>query len=238
MTEPSFIWWCSFQNNSLPDYGTKTWANRELLAIKLALEEWRHLLVDHKNHGYLLMAKRPNARQAWWTLFVFSLHYWAGSRNTKADVLSQRYCSATSPDNQGTILPPSCFINTLTWEMSELIGNSLPHHVPEKCPAEHTFVPPCLQARLITWALTIPSMGHPGAQGTYEPLSTKYWWPNMRSEIACFVSSCYTYVMSKTPSYTYGLVNAPSTSNVSMDTHLNRFHYWPAWFPRLHCSFL
>ncbi len=50
--------------------------NRELLAIKLALEEWRHwlegtqepfiVLTDHKNLEYLREAKRLNPRQARW----------------------------------------------------------------------------------------------------------------------------------------------------------------------------
>lgn len=52
--------------------------NHELLAIKLALEEWRHWLegsvqpfivwTDHKNLAYLQNAKRFNARQARWAL--------------------------------------------------------------------------------------------------------------------------------------------------------------------------
>ncbi len=53
--------------------------NRELLAIKLALEEWRHwlegaqhpfvVITDHKNLQYLQEAKRLNPRQARWALF-------------------------------------------------------------------------------------------------------------------------------------------------------------------------
>ncbi len=52
--------------------------NRKLLAIKLALEEWRHwlegaahpflVLTDHKNLQYLREAKRLNPRQARWAL--------------------------------------------------------------------------------------------------------------------------------------------------------------------------
>lgn len=48
--------------------------NRELLAIKLALEEWRHwfegseipfvVWTDHKNLAYVQSANRLNARQA------------------------------------------------------------------------------------------------------------------------------------------------------------------------------
>lgn len=63
--------------------------NSELLAIKLVLEEWQHWLegtaqpftvwTDHKNLAYLQSAKRLNARQARWALFItrfsFSITY-------------------------------------------------------------------------------------------------------------------------------------------------------------------
>ncbi len=63
--------------------------NRELLAVRLALGEWRHWLegaarpflvwTDHKNLEYIHSAKRLNARQARWALyfgrFNFSLSY-------------------------------------------------------------------------------------------------------------------------------------------------------------------
>ena len=53
--------------------------NRELLVVKLALEEWHHWLegaelpfivwTDHKNLSYIQSAKRLNSRQARWALF-------------------------------------------------------------------------------------------------------------------------------------------------------------------------
>ncbi|KAK3548309.1 hypothetical protein QTP70_009578 [Hemibagrus guttatus] len=61
--------------------------NRELLAIKFALEEWRHwlegakhpftVLTDHKNLEYLRAAKRLNPRQARWApiLHPIQLHF-------------------------------------------------------------------------------------------------------------------------------------------------------------------
>lgn len=60
---------------------------RELLEVKLALEEWRHwlegaahpflVLMHHKNLEYLKTAKRFNSCQVWWALFflhVFNSH--------------------------------------------------------------------------------------------------------------------------------------------------------------------
>ncbi len=66
--------------------------NRELLAIKLALEEWRHwlegaqhpfeVITDHKNLEYIRSAKRLNPRQARWALFftrfLFTITYRPG----------------------------------------------------------------------------------------------------------------------------------------------------------------
>ncbi len=72
--------------------------NRELLAVKLALEEWRHWLegsgvpfivwTDHKNLEYIKSAKRLNSRQARWALFFgrfdFSISYRPGFQEHQA----------------------------------------------------------------------------------------------------------------------------------------------------------
>lgn len=57
--------------------------NRELLAVKLALEEWRHWLegaekpfiiwMDLKNLAYIQLAKELNSRQARWALFFWKI---------------------------------------------------------------------------------------------------------------------------------------------------------------------
>ena len=79
--------------------------NRELLVVKVALEEWRHWLegaqhlflvwTDHKNLEYIKQAKRLNSRQARWALFFnrfcFTLSYRLGSQNIKPDALSCIY---------------------------------------------------------------------------------------------------------------------------------------------------
>ncbi len=76
--------------------------NGELLAIKLALEEWRHWLeggchpfvvyTDHRNLEYLQEAKRLNTRQArsaLFTWFHFIISYCPGTKNTMADAFSR-----------------------------------------------------------------------------------------------------------------------------------------------------
>ncbi len=77
--------------------------NRELLAIKLALEEWRHwlegaqhpfiILTDQKNLQYLRDAKRLNPQQAQWALFFTrfnsTISYRPGPKNLRVDALSR-----------------------------------------------------------------------------------------------------------------------------------------------------
>ncbi|XP_041430600.1 uncharacterized protein LOC121397614 [Xenopus laevis] len=100
-------------------------ADRELLAIKLALEEWRYLLegakhpilifTDHRNLEYLRSAKRLRPRQARWALFFmrfnFHLTYRPGTKNTKADALSRMFSpQPDSHESSETILGPNHFL--------------------------------------------------------------------------------------------------------------------------------
>lgn len=100
---------------------------RELLAVKLALEEWRHWLegaehsffvwTDHNNISYIQTAKRLNSLHAWWALFFgqfnFTLTYRLGSRNSKPEALSHQYVPDKSPTNPDTIVPSSCVLASI-----------------------------------------------------------------------------------------------------------------------------
>lgn len=94
--------------------------DRELLAIKLALEEWRHWLegaehpvlvwTNHKYLSYRQSDKRLNPLQSRWSLFFsgfnLSISYCPGSRNITPDALSRLhlpYPTLTLRKN----LPPS-----------------------------------------------------------------------------------------------------------------------------------
>ncbi|TKS65685.1 Retrovirus-related Pol polyprotein [Collichthys lucidus] len=111
---------CAFYSRRLsPTECNYDIGNRELLAVKLALEEWRHWLegsklpflvwTDHKNLQYIQAAKRLNSRQRRWSLFFtrfnFTLSYRPGSRNTKPDALSRIYQKDETPEGPN-INPP------------------------------------------------------------------------------------------------------------------------------------
>ena len=99
--------------------------NKELLAIKEAFSEWRHLLegakhpvtvlTDHRNLEFIRSAKRLSSRQARWTLFFsrfnFVISYRPGSRNGKADALSRMLPGPLQERNsECTILPQKNFL--------------------------------------------------------------------------------------------------------------------------------
>ncbi|KAK5935443.1 hypothetical protein CgunFtcFv8_020806 [Champsocephalus gunnari] len=112
--------------------------NRELLAVKLALEEWRYWLegaeqpfvvwTDNKNVEYIRSAKRLNSRQARWALFFtrfdFSLSYRPGSKNIKPDALSRQFQTESSPSHTENIIASTCVIGLVTWEVEDKVKRS------------------------------------------------------------------------------------------------------------------
>ena len=150
--------------------------NRKLLAVKLALEEWRHWLegvehpfivwTAHHNLAYIQSAKRLSSRQATWALFFgqfnFSLTHRPGSQNVKPDALSRLY----SPENPGTgpetILPPTCLIATLTWEVESTVRLAQRQQPdPGTGPPNHLFIPDAVRSRVLVWAHSSRLTCHP-----------------------------------------------------------------------------
>lgn len=193
--------------------------NRELLAIKLALEEWRHWLegakypfiayTDHKNLEYLKSAKHLNPRQArvslFFTRFNFSVSYHPSSENKKFPERSSQ------PENT-TILPLTHHINAIQWEFDKDLQNTLAYNIPSKFPEDKQYVPPRLRYRLITWAHNSLAMGHPGTQCTWEILKGKYWWPSMCKEINEFIFSCARGTQATVPRHLPEVHGRTSTS--------------------------
>uniref|UniRef100_A0A671YIT6 Gypsy retrotransposon integrase-like protein 1 n=1 Tax=Sparus aurata TaxID=8175 RepID=A0A671YIT6_SPAAU len=179
--------------------------NRELLAVKLALEEWRHWLegadhpfivwTDHKNLEYIRKAKRLNSRQARWALFFnrfsFSLSYRPGSRNVKPDVLSRLFDPEPEAKEPETILPLTHVVGAVTWpietEVKRAIGGA---PSPSGCPANRLFVPTELRPQVIHWAHTTQLSCHPGVKRTMFVISRRFWWPSMETEVREYVEAC------------------------------------------------
>uniref|UniRef100_A0AAQ4PQG4 Gypsy retrotransposon integrase-like protein 1 n=1 Tax=Gasterosteus aculeatus aculeatus TaxID=481459 RepID=A0AAQ4PQG4_GASAC len=179
--------------------------NRELLAVKLAFEEWRHwlegtkhpfvVLTDHRNLEYIQSAKRLNPRQARWALFFtrfdFTLTYRPGSKNGKADALSRLHDTVTSQNTPGPILPTQHIIAPIRWDIMGQIQQALPGDpVPPGCPGDRTYVPSAVRAQLLHWVHSSPSSGHPGVQRTLSLTREQFWWPSLVRDVTNYVTAC------------------------------------------------
>ena len=61
------------------------------------------------------------------------------------------------------------------------------------------YFPSDVRDRLICWAHTSPSSGHPGIGRTVRCLSGKYWWPTVAKDVRVYVSSCSVCAQFKAP---------------------------------------
>ena len=187
--------------------------NRELLAVKLALEEWRQWLegahhpflvwTDHKNLQYIQQAKRLNPRQARWALFFnrfdFTLSYRPGSKNLKPDALSRQFQSGRPESSPETIIPSSCVVAPVRWGITSIVKQALNNDPGPDVPAGLLFVPRSARSQVLQWGHSSRLAVHPGSSRTLEFLQRRFWWPEMKKDVQTFVASCPNCVQGKDP---------------------------------------
>ncbi|KAI2643793.1 Transposon Tf2-9 polyprotein [Labeo rohita] len=187
--------------------------NRELLSIKLALEEWRHwlegakhpflIITDHKNLQYLREAKRLNPRQARWALFFtrfqFKITYRPGSKNIPADALSRQFSENPVTESE-PIIPPDLIVSPIQWDIDTWIQEAtLQEPAPPECPEGKIYVPSSQRQRLLDTVHQSPGSGHPGSRRTLSLIQSRYWWSSMNRDVIRYVQSCSVCATSNTP---------------------------------------
>ncbi|KAI3359103.1 hypothetical protein L3Q82_002639 [Scortum barcoo] len=189
--------------------------NKELLAVKVALEEWRHWLEGaeqpfivwtdhHKNLEYLKSAKKTqlssskvgNLGTSFFSRFRFTLSYRPGSQNAKPDVLSRLFePEPTAAKEPETILSPDRVIGLVSWPWpieKEVQRAGRGKTTPEDCPRNRLFVPEALrsQVQVIHWAHTSLLTCHPGVRRSLFFIQQRFWWPAMKKDVADYVAAC------------------------------------------------
>ncbi|KAL0149260.1 hypothetical protein M9458_055494, partial [Cirrhinus mrigala] len=187
--------------------------NRELLAVRLALGEWRHWLegaaqpflvwTDHKNLEYIRSAKRLNARQARWALFFgrfnFSLSYRPGSKNTKPDALSRLFEGPEREVAPDTILPKGVVVGSLSWDVEQRVRKAVREgEGPRGCPEGLLFVPAALRPEVLRWGHESRVACHPGVRRSLAAIRQRFWWPSMAQDVRQFVLACSVCAQNKT----------------------------------------
>ncbi|KAL0186621.1 hypothetical protein M9458_018291, partial [Cirrhinus mrigala] len=196
--------------------------DRELLAIKWALEEWRHWLqggndpftvwTDHQNLTVIRQTKQLNPRQARWALFFehfnFHLSYRPGSKNTKADALSRQHQRDTITSEPAPVLPPQIIMAPLRWGLEERVRQAHGQHPPPPdTPAGRLFVPNIFRQEVLQWGHDSTLAGHQGVQRTINFIGRAFWWRTLRKDVQEYVQACNICARSKNS-------NAPSTGEL------------------------
>ena len=177
--------------------------DKELLAIVDAFEELqaylegsKHPIVvysDHKNLSYFTTTKKLNRQQVKWAELLasynFQIHYWKGSENRRAGVLSRRSDLTTEETKKQSLFTGKG--KTLVLNKSEvatLHQDNAPRwrHVPEKD-----------QRKMISNHHNGPILGHPGCDKTIELIQQRYQFLNMRKAVENYIWQCTTCAQNK-----------------------------------------
>ena len=206
---------CAFYSHRLtPTESRYDVGDRELLAVKMALEEWRHWLegaqhpflvwTDHRNLEYLQVAKHLNPRQSRWSLFFsrfdFTLSYRPGSKNVKPDALSRQFSPAKRDGEERPVISASRIVASIQWGIEAKVRRAQqdepgPDRVRPRC----LFVPRSVRSEVLQWGHASHITAHPGTRRTLEFLQRRFWWPGMARDVASFVGACSVCARSKNP---------------------------------------
>nr|GEU63599.1 putative reverse transcriptase domain-containing protein [Tanacetum cinerariifolium]GEU81628.1 putative reverse transcriptase domain-containing protein [Tanacetum cinerariifolium] len=166
----------------------------ELGAVVFALKMWRHYLygirctvfTNHKSLQHILDQKELNMRQRRWLELLSDydcdICYLPGKANVVADALSRKEQKLNAENVRGMLR------KDLPKEKLE------PRADGTLCLNNKSWVP-CfgdLRTLIMHESHNSKYSIHPGSDKMYQDLKQLYWWPNMKANIATYVSKCLT----------------------------------------------
>nr|GFB25645.1 putative reverse transcriptase domain-containing protein [Tanacetum cinerariifolium] len=197
----------------------------ELGAVVFALKMWRHYLygtkcvvfTDHKSLQHILDQKELNMRQRRWLELLSDydceIRYHPGKANVMADALSRKKRSKPlrvralvmtiglnlPKKNLNPQLKARKEENFIKEDLHGMINKLEPHANGRLCLNNRSWIS-CigdLMALIMHESHKSKYSIHPRSDKMYQHLKKLYWWPNMKAEIATYVSKCLTYAKVK-----------------------------------------
>lgn len=116
----------------------------------------------------------------------------------KPDALSRQFTTSEDHTRESPILPPTCVIGVLSWEIESAIREAQQAEPdPGTGPSGLLFVPTSVRSRVLQWAHGGKLTCHPGIHRTITFIKQFAWWPTLAKDIQEYIVACPTCAQNK-----------------------------------------